>query len=455
MNRWLLGLLALVLIMFTASDPYFAPIPERKAVDVRNAEPAVEEVSWVSLESQRPYLSDQENRVDDIFKVTDFYYPNVYFWFLIYTQFESTQVVLHDKSNLRLIYKVLDFSSLKKKDMPRNTLYVLQQKVSGDKVKSLKEDLAFLVTNPLSLEPRAQEIYRSIKHADIQLPADKKKRSRFFSELLSNVRTQTGQKNFIHDGIIRSLPYQTFLNGFFEKRKLPRELIAIPFLESSFNPVAHSKVSALGVWQFMPLIAGYYVPKRSPLTDYRSNVGVASIAAAFLMQENIKIMKSWDLAVTAYNSGTKHLLNSKRKMASVDVSLESIIRHSDSEHFGFASKNFYSEFLALAHVMAYRDELFPDIHDHERSDVKEDLRFYSLKCSMRLDRVLTKDLLQEIDFHNHHIDSLSQNLPKGFIITSKSALPSGKFAEIKETMLLKVKPKDWASKLGNQSCSTR
>lgn len=455
MSRWLIGLLALVMLLFTASDPYFAPSSERSAVEVKDAGPSVEEVSWVSFESQRPYLSDQENRVSDTFKVTDFYFPNVYFWFLIYTQFESTQVVLHDKSNLRLIYKVLDFSSLKKKDMPRNTMYVLQQKVSGDKVKALKEDLAFLVNNPLSLEPRAQDIYRSIKQADIQLPADKKKRSRFFSELLTNVRTQTGQKDFIHDGIVRSLPYQTFLTRYLEKRGLPRELIAIPFLESSFNPVAHSKVSALGVWQFMPLIAGYYVPKRTPTTDYRSNVGVASIAAAFLMQENIKIMKTWDLAVTAYNSGTKHLLKSKRKMASVDASLEAIIKHSDSEHFGFASKNFYSEFLALAHVMAYRDELFPDIHDHERPDVKEELRFYSTKCPLRLDRVLSKELLEEVEFHNHHLESLSQNLPKGFILTTKSPLPAGKFTAIKENLLLKVKPKDWASKLGNQSCSTR
>ena len=98
-------------VLVTASDPYFGTdlswyeSPKEERGDVR-------EIAWKSPHTVMPYLTDRENRVDDIFQVSPYYYPNVAFWFLVYTQFESSSVVLHDKNNLSLIYKVLDFSSL-------------------------------------------------------------------------------------------------------------------------------------------------------------------------------------------------------------------------------------------------------------------------------------------------------------------------------------------------------
>lgn len=442
------------LIFITASDPFFGieltlkPIPQEDSDDVR-------ELPWMSTDAFRPYLEDHDERVSDLFKVSPYYYPNVNFWFLIYTQFESSHVVIHDKSNLSLIYKVLDFSSLHTEDMSRNVIYVLQQKLSEEKLKNLKEDLKFLAHNPFSLEPRAKNIYRILKHAGVQLPIKKLERAAFFNKLRDNVRTQTGQRNFIKDGIVRSLPYQPFITSYFKEKKLPRELLAIPFLESSFNPRAESRVGALGVWQFMPLISSYFVPKRTKFYDYRFNVGVASVAAGFLMQQNFRIMKSWDLAVTAYNSGTKHLLKTKRELASNDVDLEAIIKNSDSEHFGFASKNFYSEFLALVHTLAYEEELFEDIHSEDRYNVGENLRFYLTKCTLRFDRVLDKKQLDDVVYHNHHVKTLKRSYPRGFIITSKEKLPASKFFELKSETILKFMPKDWIRFLRRQSCSTR
>lgn len=442
------------LVLVTASDPFFGtelswrPVPKETVGDVR-------ELPWMSTEAFRSYLNDNDDRVSDVFKINPYYYPNVHFWFLVYTQFESNQVVIHDKSNLNLIFKVLDFSELHRKELPKNTLYVLQQKISGERLEDLKDELDALAKEPYSLSTSAKNIYRIIKQAGVELPIKKSDRSMFFTKLKHNLRTQTGQKNFIRDGVLRSMPYQHFLGKYFTDHKLPKELLAIPFLESSFNPKAHSKVNALGVWQFMPLISSYYVPKRSNLTDYRSNVGVASIAAGYLMSENFKIMKSWDLAVTAYNSGTKHLLKSKRELASNDVDLEDIIKHSDSQHFGFASKNFYSEFLALAHTLAYREELFDDLHAHDRSDVEEDLKFYMTKCSLKLPKELNEKMMDDVHFHNHHISDLQTTLPRGFIITTKSTLPKSKFLQVVYKDMLKVKPKDWDRFLRNQSCSTR
>lgn len=448
-----LVLALLAVIFITASDPFFGielglrPVPREEDGDVR-------ERTWMSTEAFRPYLMDKDDRVSDTFRINTFYYPTVHFWFLIYTQFESTSVIMHDKTNLSLIYKVLDFSALREKNLPKNTLYVLQQKISEERVNDLKAVLENLSRDPFSLSSEAKQIYRLLKQANVTLPIGRLERSNFFLKLKANLRTQTGQKNFIRDGIIRSLPYQKFLSEYFKDRNLPQELLAIPFLESSFNPRAQSKVNALGIWQFMPLISSYYVPKRTSNFDYRFNVGVASVAAANLMSENFVIMKSWDLAVTAYNSGTKHLLKTKREIGR-DATLQEIIKHSDSQHFGFASKNFYSEFLALAHTLAYKEELFDDLHESDREDVNETLRFFLSKCSMKLEKELSPKLLDDVYFHNHHTSETNGSIPKGFILISKSDLPRNKFFEIPYKNVLKTKPKDWDVLVSNQSCSTR
>lgn len=447
-----------LLFFITASDPHFGndfswnKIPKEDKDDVR-------ELAWMSTDSFKQYLEDEDERVSNKFPVTKYYYPTVNFWFLIYTQFESSHVVIHDKNNLGLIYKVLDFSSLHKKGVSKNILYVLQQKISDERIHKIKKELNELAKNPFRLDEESKSIFRTLKDAGVNVPVRKILRQAFFTKLSQNIRTQTGQRNFIKDGIVRSLPYKKFLNKYFSEYDLPPELLAIPFLESSFNPKAESRVGALGPWQFMPLIASYYVPKKSlrPQFDYRSNVGVISVAAAILMKENFKLMKSWDMAVTAYNSGTKHLLKTKRALAStkVPVNLEAVIKHSDSLHFGFASKNFYSEFLALVHALAYEEELFSDIHRDDRYNSEEDLDFYLLKCSLKFDNKIEKTLLDDIFFHNHHITQPDSSYPRGTIVTSKEGLPKSKFYKLSLKQLIEAKPKEWSRFLANQSCSTK
>ncbi|MES2528350.1 MAG: transglycosylase SLT domain-containing protein [Bdellovibrionota bacterium] len=445
----------LTLFFITASDPYFG-FELGQRVSPAKSEDDVIELPFYSQKALEPYLRDHANKVNPVFKIGEFYYANVRFWFLIYTKLESTQVAIHDRSNLSIIYKVLDFSELKKKGLHSNTLYVLQQKLSRERIDEIRLALDLLVKDPHNMNPESREIFRAVRNGGTDLPSDRKERSALFQKLRENIRVQTGQKDFIEAGLRRSLPYQKFLRTYFEQHELPAELAVIPFLESSFNPRAHSKVSALGVWQFMPLIGSYYLPKRTTNIDYRSNVGLSSIAAANLLKENHRIMKKWDLTVTSYNSGTKHLLKSRRELASLqDIDLEDIIRHSSSTSFGFASKNFYAEFLALAHVMAYEDDLFPGIHQSEREDAEANLVFAVAKCPMRIDKEVNALQLDEIAFYNDHIRDFKKIYSKGTIITTKARLPASKFYTLDARTVLKKKPKDWVLLVRNQSCSTR
>lgn len=449
------GILAtLTLFLVTSSDPYFG-FELGKRLSPSRSEDEVVEMPVYSQKAIDPYLRDHDRRVNPVFRIPGFYYTSVRFWFLIYTRLSSSQVAIHDRNNLSIIYKVLDFSALRKKGVHANTLFILQQKLSRDRVDEVRLALDLLTKEPHNMEPESREIFRAIKNGGRELPSGRDERIALFKELRDNIRIQTGQKDFIEAGVRRSLPYQRFIRSYLEERGLPKELMSIPFLESSFNPKAESKVSALGVWQFMPLIGSFYLPKRSKLMDYRSNVGLATVAAANMLSENYRIMKKWDLTVTSYNSGLRHLLKTRRELASDDVDLEDIIRHSSSGSFGFASKNFYAEFLALAHVLAYEDELFPGIHQSERADANKPLIFSLAKCPMRIDKEVNTNELEEIAFYNDQIKDLKKIYPKGTILTSKSPLPAKKFLRVDEKIVKKKRPIEWPLLVRYQSCSTR
>jgi membrane-bound lytic murein transglycosylase D len=458
MTRRPLALYLFLLIFFTSSDPHFGQ-PSRPYTTAKSESDAVRELPWVGADSFKNFILDEDQRISTIFEVTPFFYSSVHFWFMIYSQFESTHVVIHDRENLNLIYKVLDFSSLKSKGLSRNILNVLQRKITEEKIAEIKSDLKYLSHNPKSPSAQAKQLLFNIRSAGLDIPKGKNNLSRFFNNLHSRLRSQTGQKDYIREGVIRSLPYKKFITNYFKKLNIPTELMAIAFLESSFNPRAESKVGALGAWQFMPLIGSYYLPRKNHLYDYRSNIALSTLAAGHLLKENMKIMKSIDLAVTAYNSGPKHLLRTRRELLSknVPINLESVIKHSDSKHFGFASKNFYSEFLALTRVLSYEEELFDQIHQHDRTDVDSSIRFYMLKCSLKFkfNNILSPKKIDDILFHNHHLKDVNQTYLRGTIITAKTQLPTKFFLELESRDQINLKPKDWQKKLKNYSCSTR
>ncbi len=453
MRYLLFFLMFILLILFSSSDPFFGRLTSlTQKTTLEKSD--FSEIDWVSTTAFDRFISDYDNRVDSRFKVDPFFKNSVRFWFLIYTQFNSSQVVIHDKDNLSIIYGVIDFNSLFNKKISNNTKYILQQEITGENIQKTKDLINRILKDPFKDTTSLKKINFILSQAGISLPKKRTTRIEFLKSLLSNIRSQTGQKNFILDGIKRSIPFENFLFSYFKSKKLPHELLAIPFLESSFNPEAQSKVNALGAWQFMPFIASHFVPKRRDHIDYRRNVPISSVSAAFLLSQNYNILRSWDLAVTAYNSGTKHLLNIKRKLKKMDINLKDVILNSDSKHFGFASKNFYSEFLALVHAMAYRDEVF-DFGLATHKDIKNNLHIYVSKCNLKLTSILNESQISDVDLLNHHFYDFKKDFHSGLILTSRLELPLRFFKKLTPKEILKYKPIEWPKITKNQSCSTK
>lgn len=396
-------------------------------------------------------LNDYKKIIPPDFHISPYFKPFVSFWFGIYTRYTSDHIVIHDRDNLSIVYAVLDFSQIEQQ-LNRNARSAVVQKISKEKAQEISSTLRMLARGETDSRLSLSILKVLQKHTG-PLPSDPIERGKLLSMRANNIRTQTGQRDLIEKGVVRMLPYQNFFDETFSRFDLPKQLIAIPFLESSFNSEAHSKVGALGIWQFMPLIASYFVPKRSPTLDYRNNPFISSIAAMHLLRENRMILKSWDMAVTAYNSGTKHLLLARRQHGA--TKLEDVFTKYQNSHLGFASKNFYAEFLALVHTLTYREEVFPATHGSK--EVETPL-FAVSKCSFRPNELIKKYKLAEPLFRelNPHIESLKAILPKGTILVHNGFLPAKMFRYISNKETIKYRPLLWSKDLiKNQSCSTR
>lgn len=174
----------------------------------------------------------------------------------------------------------------------------------------------------------------------------------------SEVRLQMGLRDRMRKAFFLSGKYLDQMEKIFANEGLPIELTRLVFVESSFNVFAQSKVGASGLWQIMPNVAREkgYITKNY---DKRNHPIYATKLAAKIMKQNYKGLKSWPLAITAYNHG----LTGVRRMVkrSESPKIEDLIDENNvTRTWGFASKNFYACFLAVLEVERNAPELFGD-----------------------------------------------------------------------------------------------
>lgn len=403
-------------------------------------------------------LHDRKNRIRSDFKIPDYFRSAVKFWFSIYTQFTSQQVVIHDKDNVELIYNILDFSQLYQKKINLFASIHLQSRLVNDNSRNIKKRLRSMAVKKYSKFTKEEKvIFDAIKKAKFKMPKGYKAKKRFFNKLAKSVRVQTGQRDMIYKGIVNSLPFLPFIHKKFSEFKLPKELLAIALLESSFNTEAYSKAGASGVWQFIKYTGNIFMPKINRFQDYRNNPFISSLSAMQLLKENKMILSRWDLAVTAYNAGTKHLVRAKRKFKKVkNISLAYVLENYKHPHLGFASKNYYSEFLALVYVMAYKEVIFPleGVKNLKYQFNQDNIKIFLTKCSInpfKVSNILKKSSPDFLKI-NKQFKKANRSFDKGTIIVSDIKMPRRYYFEVKPQHMIKTKPKKWFRLVKNRSC---
>ena len=257
--------------------------------------------------------------------------PNVTFWTTIYARYSTTQAVVHDSIHLDIVYEVID---LKPADHPgARKINRRRMKKAGQKIASVLKRLA---ANPLAEDADCRRVAALFGPGAV---------ARTFSHARHRVRCQIGQRDRFQAGLIRSGAYIDRMRAILKSNGVPEDLAYLPHVESSFNTNAYSKFGAAGMWQFTRSTG-----KRFMTVDYvldeRRDPFAAAQAAARLLKENHDRLGSWPLAITAYNHGAAGM--QRAKAAHGDY--PEIFRSYKGRTFKFASRNFYSEFLAARRV---------------------------------------------------------------------------------------------------------
>jgi membrane-bound lytic murein transglycosylase D len=285
----------------------------------------------------------------------------VEFWKKIFTRFSTSQVVFHDPHDPALIYSVV---TIPENDQARAA-------IDNERARIMAE--------------------YDLKEED------------------GRVRSQRGVKERFLAGLKLSGRYLPQMEKIFREEGVPSELTYLPMVESSFNVRARSSAGAVGMWQFMPETAQKFLSVTEAV-DERKDPFASTRAAARLLKENHRILGNWPLAITAYNHGTAGLL---RGISTVDSrNLVDLIRGYQSPTFGFASKSFYAEFLAVIDLVTNRDVHFPGF----RTDRPIALQEIEIKKPLAIQPLLRPAGISSDQFFewNPAVNSSSTTLPAGY-----------------------------------------
>ncbi len=287
-----------------------------------------------SLRAQSPDLFPQPPQLK----------PAVDFWIRVYTEVNTQSGFLHDSRNLSIIYERLELN--------RNEIERVRT--------NIRDDLAILAGGKRDGLTSAQQDILDLWPANVS--------NQTLRTAANNVRWQLGQSDRFLGGLQRSGAYKSHINEIIEQKNLPVELGVLPHVESSFNPSAYSSAAAAGMWQFTP-VTGKRFMRIDYIVDERMDPYTSTSAAMSLLEYNYSVLGTWPLALTAYNHGAGGISRAVRETGTTDI--EEIIANYRGRRFGFASRNFYPQFLAVFHVENNAEKYFKDVRFDPAPKFKE------------------------------------------------------------------------------------
>lgn len=266
----------------------------------------------------------------------------VRFWKKVFAEYSENQIVIHDSLYIDKVYTVIDLRPLAENGAGEENLRrTRNRKTKAEKARidAVLQSLHAKRANPQSLTPQQRVIWELFRDVND---------SNRFRAARERVRAQQGLRERFRRGIEVSRRYLPHMEAIFRREGLPLELTRLPFVESSFNVKAYSKVGAAGIWQFIPSSARIYRLPMNEVIDARRDPLYATEGAARHLRDDYQTLRSWPLAITAYNHGRAGIARAVRQLGSSD--LATVIRRYKGRAFGFASRNFYAEFLAALEV---------------------------------------------------------------------------------------------------------
>lgn len=262
----------------------------------------------------------------------------VEFWKAIYTKYSVNQGIIHDSEDLSVVYDAVQ--------LPKHN-----EMGAVDRVRHEIREAIFNI-----LRKQGQNLTTYERQLLAKFPAGVT-RARLM-RATENIRFQRGQADRFKEGIIRSGYYLKYIEQILKEEGVPDFVKFLPHVESSFQEYAISKFEAAGLWQLMPSTGRLFL-RVEYVIDERLDPWIATRAAARHLKRDFKLLGAWPLAVTAYNHGPGGVLKAVKTLGTSDIA--DIAFNYESPSFGFASRNFYAQFLAAVEVASNYQRYFGEL----------------------------------------------------------------------------------------------
>lgn len=262
--------------------------------------------------------------------------PQVAFWRKVYSEWGRAVVVIHDDRYLDTIYEIIEFPEAAESLMPEQKAWVAGRRAHWqERLMVLENKLA--TGGRLTGEDRETAALLEARRGDLQSVV---------ANASQRVRSQRGMRERFMRGLEIGSRYERQFRKIFRDAGLPEDLAYLPHVESSFQAAARSSAGAVGIWQFTRGAAEKFMSMSGGSDPRLDPIASTQGAARYLKYAHGQI-GNWPMTITSYNHGINGM---KRAHGRYGHDFMRMVREYDSPLFGFASRNYYAEFLAAREI---------------------------------------------------------------------------------------------------------
>jgi membrane-bound lytic murein transglycosylase D len=313
--------------------------------------------------------------------------PAVEFWRKTYAVWHRSEVAFHDDRYLDVIYEVMVLPSYVDESLTSKQKEMVNQR--RDFWKAQLSVLESKLRYNVPLDANDRQMIAKLESSGKQLNS-------ILNGAAERVRWQRGTRERFKHGLEISRRYDRQFRKIFRDAGLPEDLAYLPHVESSFQPAAKSSAGAVGMWQFTKAAANRFMPAghrpaRNRLTghrpthnrltshrraghkradkrptrhrlavirvDQRLDPFASAIGAARYLSYAYGKLGDWPTAITSYNHGIGGMKRAQNHVGRVFVR---IVEAYDGPAFGFASRNYYAQFLAAREIASNPMQYFSE-----------------------------------------------------------------------------------------------
>jgi membrane-bound lytic murein transglycosylase D len=288
--------------------------------------------------------------------------PKIEFWVRIFQEFKKTQAVFHDSETPEMIYSVIESDTFCSQGRKNSPIEIERSRIKNV-LKSIQEKQSSGSTAYSSEEQTIVNQMKASKTFELDKATDR-------------IRCQNGVREQFEKALSRYRYYKNDVTEILKGANLPEEIQYLPFVESSYNPLAYSKVGAAGLWQIMPKTARVLGLKINASIDERLDPILATKAAtryfdqAYSTMINTATNKGFDArpttlapyVMTSYNYG---ITGMKNALSAHGTDFMYMMNNYKGKSFRVAVKNFYASFLAAKHIVMNESTYFQRVEPYQ------------------------------------------------------------------------------------------